>query len=359
MKPKTIAELQDIVRSPERVILQGGGSKPALIHWASETQRVELSELSGMLQYQPDEFTFTAQAGTPLAEVEKALELHGQYMPFDPPMVESGGTLGGAVASGLSGSGRYRYGGVRDFLLGVLFIDGQGQTLRGGGKVVKNAAGFDLPKLMVGSLGQYGILVELTFKVFPRPVAYDTLWVEYESVSEALADLMRLSTAPLEIFALDLWPGEGGVSLLVRLGGTPDAFPRRRDRLLKFLDCQSGQTLEDEVDRDTWREMNEFTWVPIAHSLVKVPLTPSRVAKLDKNLLKGKALRRYSAGANVAWVAWPGDIDDLDALLQEQSLSGLVLSGACKCPRIGIRQGETFARRLKKAIDPGDRWLEV
>jgi glycolate oxidase FAD binding subunit len=359
MKPKTVTELQDMVRSPERLIPRGGGSKPTLMSWAVDAERVELTQLSGILQYQPDEFTFTAQAGTPLAEVEKVLEQYGQYLPFDPPMVKSGGTLGGTVASGLSGPGRYRYGGVRDFLLGVVFIDGQGQALRGGGKVVKNAAGFDLPKLMVGSLGQYGILVELTFKVFPRPVTYSTLCIDYESVSEALSDLTRLSTAPLEIFALDMWPGENEVSLRVRLGGPSDAFPRRRERLLKVIDRQEGQVLDGEVESDAWQEMNEFTWIPDTHSLVKVPLTPSRVGKFDEKISEAKAIRRYSVGVNVAWVGWPGAIDDLDVLLQEQSLSGLVLSGPSKYPRIGIRMGETFARHIKRAIDPNGRWVEV
>jgi glycolate oxidase FAD binding subunit len=359
MKPKTIAEVQEIVRTPKRLVPQGGGSKPALINWLGEVERVELSELSGMLQYQPDEFTFTAQAGTPLAEVEEALESHGQFMPFDPPFVGSGGTLGGTVASGLSGPGRYRYGGVGDFLLGVQFVDGQGQALRGGGKVVKNAAGFDLPKLMVGSLGQYGILVELTFKVFPRPEAYNTLCIDYESVSEALPALIHLSKTPLEIFALDLWLEESRALLLVRIGGAPATFPRRRERLLEVIDRQAGRVLEGEVENDTWREMTEFIWIPEGCSLVKVPLTPKRVMELDVKLAEVGALRRYSVGANVAWISWPGAIEDLDALLQDQSLSGLVISGSSKRPRIGIRRGDIFAERIKKAIDPHGRWVEA
>ena len=107
---------------------------------------------------------------------------HGQYLPFDPPLAAAGATLGGTVAAGLSGPGRYRYGGVRDFVLGVRFVDGMGNLVRGGGKVVKNAAGFDFPKLMVGSLGRLGVLAELSFKVFPQPPAFATLAVSYHGI---------------------------------------------------------------------------------------------------------------------------------------------------------------------------------
>src|SRR5436190_11409249 len=117
-----------------------------------------MRHLSGMMEYDPAEFTFTALAGTPLAVVQKELAGNGQYLPFDPPLAAQGATLGGTVAAGLSGPGRLRYGGVRDFIVGVQWVDGSGTVIRGGGKVVKNAAGFDFPKLFTGSLGRLGIL---------------------------------------------------------------------------------------------------------------------------------------------------------------------------------------------------------
>ena len=187
MKPATIAELQDFTRSQSqpqgvaRLAARGGEQAGPICRDGSSL--VETGGLSGLLEYEPQEFTFTALAGTPLAEIEQALSAHGQFLPFDPPLVQAGATLGGCVASGLSGPGRYRYGGLRDFLLGVRFVDWQGQLVSSGGKVVKNAAGFDLPKLMIGSLGQYGILAELSFKVFPRPEAYATLQIAYPSLA--------------------------------------------------------------------------------------------------------------------------------------------------------------------------------
>src|SRR4029079_3476030 len=114
----------------------------------------------------------------------------GQYLPFDPKCVEAGATLGGTVASGLSGPGRFRFGGVRDFILGVRFADGAGRLLRVGGKVVKNAAGFDLPKFFVGSAGRSGVLSEIPLKVLPRPVFTLTLRLN----ADTLLDIVRLLT---------------------------------------------------------------------------------------------------------------------------------------------------------------------
>lgn len=110
------------------------------------------------------------------------------------------------MAAGLSGPSRHRYGGLRDFLLGVRFVDGEGRAVRGGGKVVKNAAGFPFHRLMVGALGAFGVMVELSFKVFPRPRTTRTLRVRREGLKEALADLERLRLLPLDLLALDLVP---------------------------------------------------------------------------------------------------------------------------------------------------------
>src|SRR5581483_4094672 len=168
LEPTTQAELVDAICSAPRVIAGGAGTKPRLVSVGAEVVRLSMTHLNGIIEYEPSEFTFTALAGTPLREIMAALAERGQYLPFDPMLAAAGATLGGTVAAGLSGPGRFRFGGLRDFILGVRFVDGMGRLLRMGGKVVKNAAGFDLPKFFVGSLGRFGVLVEVTFKVFPR-----------------------------------------------------------------------------------------------------------------------------------------------------------------------------------------------
>jgi glycolate oxidase FAD binding subunit len=357
MRPGSIAELQNLVPNYPQLRLRGGGSKSALAPSAGEQGVIEMDGLAGILEYQPQEFTFTALAGTPLRLIENKLAENGQYLPFDPPLVGSGATLGGTIASGLSGAGRYRYGGLRDFLLGVTFVDAQGRLVRGGGKVVKNAAGFDLPKLMVGSLGQYGALVEVCFKVFPRTASYATLRTEYATLAEALESLVRLSLTPLEIYALELLPESGSYNLLARLGGAEDTLVERLDRLREMLG--HGQALDGSDEHNLWQAESEFSWVPAGYMLVKVPITPRQVPALDALLNQQLALRHYSVGANLAWIAWPGALAELDQALTRLELSGLVILGETDAPRLGVRTDKNLERRVKQALDPQNRWGEV
>jgi len=322
---------------------------------------VDMTSLHGLLAYQPEEFTFTAWAGNRVADIQAALAEHGHYLPFDPVLVERGATLGGTVASGLSGAGRYRYGGLRDFLLGVKFLDGMANLVRSGGRMVKNAAGFDLSKFMVGSLGHYGMLVELTFKVFPAPATCATLQVVYPSLVEVLQTLTRLGPASLELFALDLEPGKAGWTLLLRLGGLPETMAGRQERLRNALAAAGATplemvTLEGAPEAEFWRSRREFSWLEPGQTLVKVPLTPRRLPGLDEQLAARGAQRRYSSGANLAWVGWLGLIEPLHRLLEAQGLSGLAVLGHADQPLLGVRVGDIFAQRVKKALDPNDKF---
>ena len=283
--PASIAEVQAAVRAAPpgaRILARGRGTKPPLSTPPEGAVALDVSGLSGIIEYEPGEFTFTALAGTPIAEIAAALAEHGQFLPFDPPLVEAGATLGGTVAAGLSGPGRYRYGGVRDFILGVRYVDGTGEVVRTGGKVVKNAAGFDISKLMVGSLGALGVLVELSFKVFPKPEAYATLCVPHPTLDDALATLHRLTSSQMDFFAIDLEPAPDGASLWVRLGGLTAALPERLERLRGL--AGEGDVLVEDADAACWRAAREFTWRPEDAALVKVPVTPGRIARLESDL---------------------------------------------------------------------------
>jgi glycolate oxidase FAD binding subunit len=355
MKPSTIPELQEMVRSQPRLRLRGGGSKTALAGAAGDAATLETGELSGMRQYQPEEFTFTALAGTPLAQIEAELAEHGQYLPFDPPLVEAGATLGGTVAAGLSGPCRVRYGGVRDFVLGVRFVDGQGNLVRSGGKVVKNAAGFDLAKFMTGAVGEFGALVELSFKVFPRPLAFTTLRSQYASLEQALPALARVANSPLELFAVDLEPLDGGYALHVRLGNPAPEIQAARMGRLQGLLCEEAQPLEPQVEAELWRVRREFSWLGSEQILIKVPLTPGSIPALERFFQQhdvSAAQRIYSAAGNVAWIGWAGEAAVLDAALEQLALSGLALIGPAQRVWFGLRRGEVFAQRVRQALDP-------
>ena len=227
--PATVDELQTLVRDSDRVHAIGKGSKTALHSCLNGAAIADVSALSGIIEYQPAEYTVTVRAGTPVRDVAAALNEKGQYLPFDPLLPEQA-SIGGTVAGNLSASRRYRYGGVRDFILGAQVVDGLGRAFRVGGVVVKNSAGFDLSKFLVGSLGRYAIMTELTFKVFPDAPQFRSLGLAYAALEDALAAIYFLNQSPYELDALDLVPADGRWLLLARLAGFDDTLPQRLER---------------------------------------------------------------------------------------------------------------------------------
>jgi len=367
MQPTTIEEVQQALRrSTYPILLRSGGTKNVLSQARPETACMDISKLTGIIEYLPDEYTISAWAGTRLEEIKVALAEQGQYLPFDPPLVAKGATLGGTVASGLSGSQRYRYGGVRDFIIGLRFVDGRGRLVTGGGKVVKNAAGFDLSKLLVGSLGQLGIIVETTFKVFPEPSAYATFQAQYSQLQEALNDLTKLTLSQLDLDALDLIPDDGGRSLTlnIRIGGLAGILPERLAQLERVLG--KGQQVSAERENIFWEKSREFAWLDNGANgplwLIKVPITPQQIPNLESHLASASALRHYTVGGNLAWIGWPGAVTELDLILSKYNLSGIVLhsvNGPANQDTpiyLGPRKGQALFERVKNALDPGGQF---
>lgn len=347
-----IAELKEFVLEHDRVRVFAGHTKSAL----SGGQGFNLSALSGITAYDPEEFTITALAGTTLAEVHEVLAGNRQYLPFDPPFRAGGATLGGTLAAGLSGPGRYRFGGIRDFILGADFIDGSGQLLRTGGRVVKNAAGFDFPKLLTSSLGELGLLTELTFKVFPAPEAISTLRMQLAGPKDALAQLGRLARSPLDLGALEYHPPD---LVLLRVSGSANAHRERVQDVISYLGVPVDLLRSDE-GHELWAAEREFSWVPAAHKLVKVALNPTQVTAFETALLatSGPLARRYGVAGNVLHLAWPADqpAGELDSLLQRFQLAALPLTGEWPASRLGVQQGRYFLERIRSVLDPAGRF---
>ncbi|MBL9201456.1 MAG: FAD-binding protein [Opitutaceae bacterium] len=311
--PATPEQLADAVRSAPRVVVVGAGTKPRLAQVADTFARISTAKLRGIVEYEPSEFTFTALAGTPLREIAAALADKGQYLPFEPMLAGAGATLGGTVAAGLSGPGRFRFGGLRDFILGVRFVDGEGRLLRLGGKVVKNAAGFDVPKFLVGGLGRFGGLAEITFKVFPRPTALRTLRIDAADDAAKLRILTAAGGARWELDALDTVVGQPAV--LARIGGPPAAL----DALCaEILGRFPGRALADDAAAEVWRGATEFAWAPAAGALAKFALTPAQTPEFSawvRSLPGGcgwigaggnVGYASAGAGANLSAAPWPG-----------------------------------------------------
>ena len=204
------ARIRD-ARTPLRIT--GQGSKD-FYGEAPQGEPLSTLAMNGVTAYEPSELFVSALAGTPIADVEALLAQQHQRLAFEPPRFGGQGTVGGMVAAGLSGPTRAALGSVRDHLLGAVLINGAGELLSFGGTVMKNVAGFDVSRVLAGSLGQLGLITEVTLKVLPLPAATATLRFEFNQ-SAALMALNRWGGEPLPIEASAWWDG----ALLVRLAG--------------------------------------------------------------------------------------------------------------------------------------------
>lgn len=264
------------------LVIRGHGSK-AFYGNPVTGEPLDTAPLTGVVGYQPQELVLTARAGTPLAEIEAQLAERGQMLPFEPPRFGGTGTLGGAVAAGLSGPRRAYAGAARDFVLGVRLIDGTGQTLRFGGQVIKNVAGYDVSRLMAGALGTLGLLTEISLKVLPRPAAETSLQFECTE-AEAIRRMNVWAGQPLPLSATSWHAG----LLAVRLSGAASAVRAAQAKL-------GGETLHDADG--FWQRLRDQT-TPFFD---KRPLWRLAVNPTTAPLALGDA-HWIEAGGGVRWL---------------------------------------------------------
>jgi glycolate oxidase FAD binding subunit len=244
--------------------IRGGGSKD-FYGERLEGELLETAPLAGIISYEPSELVVTVRAGTPLAELEAALAERGQCLPFEPPHFSAGGTVGGMVATGLSGPARASVGAVRDYVLGVTLINGKGELLTFGGQVIKNVAGYDVSRLMVGAMGMLGLITEVSLKVLPVAPAEATLKFEMTQ-ADALRCLNTWGGRPLPLNASCWVVDEGSPTLYVRLRGAAAAVDaacramggERQDNAAVAPDwilCRDQRLpwFEQRGERDLWR----------------------------------------------------------------------------------------------------------
>lgn len=230
-------------RQPLRIV---GGDTKAFYGQPNTGTVLSTTAWTGIVSYEPTELVVTVRAGTPLAALEAVLAERGQYLPFEPPRFAPGGTVGGMVAAGLAGPARATVGGVRDYVLGAQFINGRGELLSFGGQVMKNVAGYDLSRLMAGSMGTLAVLTEVSLKVLPLPPAEATLVFACPQ-AQALAHLHRWGGQPLPLNAScwvkdDTAPGAPEL-LFVRLRGAVAAV----DAAVARMTHEAGGRLLDQT----------------------------------------------------------------------------------------------------------------
>lgn len=219
--------------------IRGGGSKD----FYGEMPRGEILDTRGhcgIVAYEPTELVITARCGTPLAEIEAALAKQNQFLAFEPPSFGDGATIGGVVAAGLSGPRRAAVGALRDFVLGVTILDGESRRLTFGGTVMKNVAGYDVSRLIAGSMGTLGLILEVSLKVLPRPVAETTLRFDMPQ-TKALEATNAWAGQPLPVSAT-CWHDN---VLTLRLSGARAAVAAAREKLGGELVAESAAFWSD------------------------------------------------------------------------------------------------------------------
>ncbi|HJY82626.1 MAG TPA: FAD-binding oxidoreductase [Candidatus Binatia bacterium] len=315
--PETVEQVSQTLRAADE---QGHAIVPvgygAFLHLGGSLRRYDLAlslqRLERIVDYQPTDMTVTVEAGLTLARLQKILGEHGQWLPIDPPLPEQA-TIGGVIAANLSGPMRLSQGTVRDFLIGLKIVQADGTVIKGGGRVVKNVAGYDLPKLYCGSFGTLGVIVEATVKVRPRPEAQVVLSFTFPSVEQAIELALRLLGSELqpsflELANFDLLEEEGRDNtyrLIVGFAGIAEEVAYQRARVRELI--ESGEPAIEE-----WQGANEQTIVqtlrnfPVSGEALlryKTSLLPTRVAAFCQEVqaeagLRGVSVRHLARAGN-------------------------------------------------------------
>jgi glycolate oxidase FAD binding subunit len=239
--------------TPLRIV---GGDSKLQLGSAVNARPFPVNEHRGIIEYQPTELVITARAGTPLRELEAVLAESGQMLPFEPPHLGEEATLGGTIACGLSGPRRAFTGSARDFTLGVRMINGRGEVLQFGGQVMKNVAGYDVSRLMVGAQGTLGVLLDVSLKVLPCAEHEVTLSVEMDA--QAAVDAMAYFTgAALPLSAACHLPAGSSTpaQLRLRLSGAESALMAATETIRQTL--PQAQELATDTATEFWRDLRE------------------------------------------------------------------------------------------------------
>jgi glycolate oxidase FAD binding subunit len=256
---RAIHAIRDAVRAAaadrRAVRLRGAGTKAFYGEPPDATGApgidLDLRGCAGIVSYEPTELVVTARCGTPLAEVEAVLAERRQFLPFEPPHFGAGATVGGMVAAGLSGPRRATAGSVRDYMLGAVLMDAQGELLHFGGQVMKNVAGYDMSRLLTGSLGILGPIVQVSLKVLPLPATETTLRM-HRGLADALATFNAWGGQPLPVSATAFVDGE----LTLRLSGARAAVDAAATRLAR---SDGAEALDAGAADAFWLSLREQT----------------------------------------------------------------------------------------------------
>jgi glycolate oxidase FAD binding subunit len=372
-EPELVEMVEDALAGKTPLELVGTATKRALGRPTQTAATLDLSGFSEISLYEPEELVITAGAGARLNDVKKQLADKGQEFAFEPPDLSRllgsahAGTLGGMLATNLSGPRRLKAGAARDHVLGVTGVSGRGEVFKGGGRVVKNVTGYDLPKLMAGSFGTLAALTSITFKVLPRAEVEETLVLEGLNDTEAIAAMGLAMQSSCEVSAAAHLPealAQGGAKTLLRLEGVAPSVAYRRDRLLALMTSGGPhQLLADEESRAAWIAIRDVH--PLADNVERcvwrLSVPPADGARTVAAIAGNHNARWfYDWAGGLVWLDVPPSVDASASLIRAQINEGhatLFRAGEAVRASVPVFQPQplalaALARRVKHAFDP-------
>lgn len=340
-----ISELQDQIRSATAPLAISGGHTRRIERFRGEG--LSTKTLSGICHYDPGALVITAYAGTPLKVLERELDNAGQYFAFEPRdhrvLTGQGGepTLGGAIAANAYGERRFRFGAARDAVLGARFLNGAGEHIRAGGEVIKNVTGYDLSRVHVGANGAFGVLTQISLRLWPKPEMTRSFMLEGE-VDQVWPIALQIARAPIEATAIIYLDGQ----LFIRMEGGKDELARRVSQLQTFAAFE-----EIEFSWETIRDLKPFAAHAIAFTVFT---TPDKAHHIYTSLApKGRAMISQ-AGNEVIFAPNAETVfetDCLPMLRQYETFARPVLPIAGRFPARSDAQ-RRYIQGLKSAFDP-------
>jgi glycolate oxidase FAD binding subunit len=371
------ADVVEAVRAARRegikLDIVGGGTRAGLGRPGEGRRRLMSAAMSGIVFYAPAEMTLCAKAGTRIEAIEAAIAEHGQMLPFEPmrprPLWDCGDepTLGGVVATNLAGPRRPSAGAVRDGVLGLTLVNGLAETIRCGGRVMKNVTGLDLTKLNCGAHGTLGVLTEATIKLAPKPEAEATLVIPELGDLKAIEAMTRALNSSFGVSgAAWLAPGMGREfsRTVLRLEGFPDSVDYRAGRLAALIgEFGEVAALTGEESTAIWRSVRDAAFIaePRDRAVWRVSVAPSRAAPFVGGLGEAALAHAYDWGGGLVWVATVCSELAAAAIRRAVSSAGghATLMRAPEALRAAVEVFEPpsalalrLSRRLKQSFDP-------
>jgi glycolate oxidase FAD binding subunit len=314
-EPAVAAAIAAAAAAGEPLAIEGRGTKRALLRPVQAARALSLRNLTGITLYKPQELIFAAWAGTPLPEVEAALAEHGQHIIAEPPDLSAmfgateAATLGGLVATNLSGPRRITAGAMRDHVMGIRAVNGLGEVFRSGGRVLKNVTGLDLCKLLTGSHGTLGVMTEITLKVLPAPPSTGTVAVRVADLEAGVRVLSAGLGSPFGVSGAALLPRDAPMDAtlaILRLEDFPESVAYRSGRLQEALAGFGEVTLiEDAESRALWARVRDAEPLGATpeEAIWRVSVQPTAGPGVVAAAGLAKALLDWGGG--LVWLAGP------------------------------------------------------